>query len=129
MLKLERDAPIALSILGMGTATVGADLVSSPDLALTLAAGGSLVAWGSVFGMAFLDDELWGRRLGDERMNRLTYRAGTASWLLMLGVVSTAVLSLAHYEGSVAAEDALLGVLAVGLAAFVGALAYNGRRM
>lgn len=130
MVVLKRDVPLVVMIVGLVASTAGADLVSSPDLAFGLAVGGSVVTWGTLFAACvFLDDRIWGRLLSDERMNRITHRSGAAAWLLMLGVSSSLMISLSQYGGTVSAQDAVMGVQAVGLVAFVGGMAYNSRRI
>ncbi|WP_327051751.1 hypothetical protein [Halomicrococcus gelatinilyticus] len=128
MVVLKRDVPIVVMVVGMVASTAGADLVSSQELALGLAVGGSIVTWGTLFAAGvFLDDRIWGRLLSDERMNRITHRSGAAAWLLMLGVSSSLMVSLPRYGGTVSAKDALMAVQTVGIVAFVGAMAYNSR--
>jgi len=130
MVVLKRDVPIVVVVVGMIASTVGADLASSPEFALALAVGGSVVTWGTLFGACvFLDDRVWGRLLSDERMNRITHRSAAAAWLLMLGASSSLMISLPQYGGTVSAQDALMGVQTVGIVAFVGAMAYNSRKI
>ncbi|WP_135820958.1 hypothetical protein [Halostella litorea] len=129
MVELKRDVPLVVIVIGLGVATVGADVVS-PERAFGLAVGGSVVSWGTLYAMwLFFDDRIWGRMLSDERMQRITQRACSVAWLLMLGVSSSLMLSLDHYDGTVSAPHALLGVQAVGLVAFVGAMEYNRRHI
>jgi len=128
MVVLKRDVPIAVMVVGVVASTAGADLASSPESAFWLAVGGSVVTWGTLFVVyAFLDDRVWGRLLSDERINRITYRSGAVAWLLMLALSSTLVVSLPQYGGTVAAEDALMGVQSLGIVAFLGAMVYNSR--
>ena len=130
MVVLKRDVPLVVMVVGLAVSTVGADLVSSPEFAFGLAVGGSVVTWGTLFAACvFLDDRVWGRLLSDERMNRITHRSGAAAWLLMLGASSSLMISLSQYGGTVSAQDAVMGVQAVGLVSFVGAMAYNSRKI
>lgn len=130
MLRPQRDAPIALMVIGVGLATVGADLVSSPELALGFVLGGSALAWGTILVMGlFLDDGAWGRLMSDERMSRITYRAGAAAWMSTLATLVTLTRLLDYVDGVIATQQALLGTAVVALVAFVAAIGYYSRQM
>ena len=130
MVKLQRDVPIVLMVVGMGLATVGADLVSSRRLAVGFVLGGSALAWGTILVMAlFLDDRAWGRLLSDERMSRLTYRAGAAAWMCTLATLVTFAALLNYADWGITTQYALLGVTVVALGSFVGALGYHSRQI
>jgi len=130
MLKLQRDVPIALIVIGMGLATVGADLVSSAALGVGLVLGGSALAWGTILVMGlFLDDRAWGRLLSDERMSRITYRAAAAGWMSTLATLVTLARLLDYVDATIATQHALLGTAVVALVAFVVGLGYYSRQM
>ncbi|WP_435115221.1 hypothetical protein [Halolamina sp. C58] len=130
MPKLQRDGPIAVAVVGMVLATVGADLVSSPDLALWLVIGGSALTWGTLLVMGlFVDDRVWGRLMSDERMNRITHRAGAAAWLCTLATLVTLARAVDYSPVGVSTQNALLAAAAVAIAAFLGSMGYHSRRM
>lgn len=130
MLKRQRDVPIVVAVVGMVLATVGADLVSSPDLALGLVIGGSVLTWGTLLVMGlFIDDRVWGRLMNDERMNRITYRAAAAAWLCTLATLVTLARAVDYSPVGLSAQNALLGVATVAIVAFLGSMGYHSRQM
>ena len=130
MVTVQRDVPIVLMVVGMGLATVGADLVSSQRVAVGFVLGGSALAWGTILVMGlFLDDAAWGRLLSDERMSRITYRAGAAAWMSTLAVLVTVAGLLDYGDWGITTQYALLGAAVVAIGSFVGALGYYRRQM
>lgn len=130
MVDWKRYASLGLVILGLAAATVGADLVSSPRLALGLALGGSLAAWGTLFVTeAVFDNCFCGPWLADERMYRIYYRSSYATLMALLGIMSTVLLTMDHLGRPVAAENLLLGLLALGLVVYLGSMTWYDRSM
>jgi hypothetical protein len=130
MVTVQRDVPIVLMVVGLGLSTVGADLVSSQRIAVGFVLGGSALAWGTILVMAlFLDDRAWGRLMSDERMSRLTFRAGAVAWMSTLATLVTFAGLLDYADPGITTQYALLGAAVVAIGSFVGALGYYSRQM
>jgi MFS-type transporter involved in bile tolerance (Atg22 family) len=130
MVKPQRDGPIAAMTVGFLVSMVGADLAATDEVALALVLGGSVLVWGTILVMAlYLDDEAWGRLLSDERTNRITYRSGATAWMATMAVAVTLSRAVDYTGRAVSTQGALLGVTAVAVASFVGAMGYHSRQM
>lgn len=126
MVDWKRYGLYALIGVGLVAPTVGADLVDSRRLALTLALGGSGLAWGS---MLLFGKVRWGRYLNDERFSAICYRSGFVAMWVVTAALTTMLLSIDFVARPVPTRSVLMGMLAVALASYLGATAWYERRM
>lgn len=117
---------LGLAVVGLLTATVGADVVEAPGVPLWLAVGGSLLAFGAP--LAIDEDDLK-RGMSDERFTAIYRRAGYVSWYLGMAVAVTLMLSVDYYAGPLDAQHPLMAVVLVLVVSFVVAINYYERTM
>lgn len=111
---------------GMLTATVGADVFVPESMGLGVAIAGSLVAFASPI---FFEEDLNYFGVSDERFTRIYQRAGYLGWYAMIAIGTTAMLAIDHLSTTVSAKYAVLGVVGVGLLAFIAGVSVLERRM
>lgn len=121
---------VVVAVLSFGVGTVGASLVSPWPLAVALAAGGVLLAFVSLAVIyVVFDDALPLGMPYDERARRIERHATRATLVVTMAVITTLLLSLLQYPGTVDATWLVTGLNFVVVATYGAAIDWYKRRL
>lgn len=130
MRSILRNVPLVLIVVGMVMAFPGPDIVSGERTGLALAAGGSVLTWGSYAVMAVRKDDLLHDVITeDERIRQHMYRSAMVTWGALIAVMSTLLALEEYYPDWVEPHHPVILLQFVTIFVFAGAWSVIERRM